>query len=60
MENEVERLLNFLKLEQLAQVEVLVTDRRRQINKWLREKHPEFTHFYNMWHVVKGTEYIFE
>ena len=61
MEREgLERVLNFLQLEQHMQVEVLVTDRHKQINKWLREKHPEITHYYDMWHVAKGTEYIFE
>ena len=50
------RVLNFLQLEQHMQVEVLVTDRHRQIHKWLREKHPEISQYYDMWHAAKGTE----
>lgn len=35
----LERVLNFLDKESLT-VDVLVTDRHSQINKWIRETHP--------------------
>ena len=34
------RLMEFLKGEVL-QISVLVTDRHKQINKWIRDTHPE-------------------
>ena len=55
MEKEgLERVLEFLQQQQQLQVDVLVTDRHRQINKWLRENHPEIMHYYDVWHVAKG------
>ena len=54
MEKEgLERVLDFLYHHQLK-VNVLVTDCHRQINKWLRENHPEITHYFDVWHVAKG------
>ena len=47
------RVLNFLQ-EQNLTTDVLVTDRHRQINKWIREEHPEIKHYYDVWHVAKG------
>ena len=35
-------------------VDVLVTDRHKQINKWLRETHPSVKHYFDIWHVGKG------
>ena len=41
MEKEgLQRVLNFLQQQGLT-IEVLVTDRHKQINKWLRESHPD-------------------
>lgn len=41
MEKEgLQRVLNFLQQQGLT-IEVLVTDRHRQINKWLRDNHPD-------------------
>lgn len=40
--------------QQNLQIGVLVTDRHRQINKWIRENHPEVAHYYDVWHVAKG------
>ena len=55
MEKEgLERVLDFLQQQQQLKVDVLVTDRHRQINKWLRENHPEIMHYYDVWHVAKG------
>ena len=56
MEKEgLERVLLFLKQQGLI-VKVLVTDRHKQINKWLRESYPAITHYYDVWHVAKGNE----
>ena len=33
---------------------MLVTDRHRQIAKWLREN-VHAAHYYDVWHVAKGT-----
>lgn len=54
MEKEgLHRCFNFLEKHDLD-VDVLVTDRHKQINKWLREVHPEVKHYYDVWHVAKG------
>ena len=47
------RLMEFLKGEGL-QISVLVTDRHKQINKWIRDTHPEVKHYYDIWRVAKG------
>ena len=54
MEKGLKRVLNFLHHHELS-VAVIVTDRHKQINKWLRETHPEIKHYYDAWHVAKGT-----
>ena len=54
MEKEgLQRVLNFLQKQDL-EIEALVTDRHRQINKWLRENYPDIQHYYDVWHVAKG------
>ena len=35
-------------------IQLLVTDRHKQIAKWLRETHLEIKHYFDVWHVVKG------
>ena len=45
-------------MEFISQQRVLVTDRHRQINKWIRENHPEVAHYYDIWHVAKGKQCI--
>ena len=30
-------------------IQVLVTDRHRQIAKWMREIHPEIKHYFDVW-----------
>ena len=58
MEKEgLSRALQLLKKKKLP-IDVLVTDRHKQINKWLREKYPRVRHYYDVWHVVKGMEVI--
>ena len=55
MEKEgLKRVLDFLQQKENMRVEVLVTDRHRQINKWLREEQEHITHYYDVWHVAKG------
>lgn len=54
MEREgLHRVIEFVKEQELA-IGIIVTDRHRQINKWLRETHPETKHFYDVWHIAKG------
>ena len=54
MEKEgLQRVLQFLD-ENGLQVGALVTDRHQQITKWIREQHPNITHYYDVWHVAKG------
>ena len=49
------KFLKDSKLEVL-EVEVLVTDRYKQINKWLQEAYPKIKHYHDIsWHVAKGT-----
>ena len=35
-------------------VRKLITDRHRQIAKWLRENVPNIMHCFDVWHVAKG------
>ena len=52
----LERSLQVLERHHLT-VGTLVTDRHRQIAKWLRENWPHILHLYDIWHVAKGTQY---
>ena len=36
-------------------VRVLVTDRHLQLQKWIRENWVEVRHYYDVWHIAKGT-----
>ena len=54
---EKEGVLVFL-AEKKLKVGTLVTDRHKQINKWLREDHPDIKHYYDVWHVAKGKRYV--
>ena len=55
MEKEgLQRVLENLALNNLH-VGILVTDRHRQIAKWIRENHREIKHYFDVWHVAKGT-----
>ena len=36
------------------EIQVLVTDRHKQIAKWIREAHPAIKHYFDVWHVAKG------
>ena len=51
------RSLEFLRKQGLG-VEVLVTDRHRQIAKYVRDTHPEMKHYYDVWYLAKGKFYI--
>ena len=50
-------LVNALMFLENSSVKVgtLVTDRHKQISKYMREKHPHIEHQYDVWHVSKGT-----
>lgn len=55
MEKEgLSRVITMLANQGIA-IDALVTDRHRQINKWLRDQHPNIHHYYDVWHVAKGT-----
>ena len=47
------RTLDFLEKNSIV-VGTLVTDRHKQIAKYIRETHPEITHQYDVWHISKG------
>lgn len=54
MEKEgLHRVFKFL-TEQSMCIQAIVTDRHRQINKWLRETHSHVKHYYDIWHIAKG------
>ncbi|XP_062603026.1 uncharacterized protein LOC134264758 isoform X2 [Saccostrea cucullata] len=50
----LKRSVRFLKDEGL-QLDTLITDRHRQNNKWIKENLDGTNHFYDIWHVAKGT-----
>ncbi|XP_061195757.1 uncharacterized protein LOC133203984 [Saccostrea echinata] len=50
----LKRSIRFLKDEGL-QLDTLITDRHRQNNKWIKENLDGTNHFYDIWHVAKGT-----
>lgn len=39
--------------EDILEIGTLVTDRHRQIAKWIRENMPYTKHLYDIWHVAK-------
>ena len=54
MEKEgLQQVLSYLSLNNVV-VDILVSDRHRQITKWIREEHQEIKHYYDVWHVAKG------
>ena len=54
MEKEgLRRALVFLAANSM-EVSMLITDRHKQINKFLNTKYPEIEHRYDVWHVSKG------
>ena len=48
------RAIDFLSAESLT-IHTLVTDRHKQITKFINKKHPNIEHRYDVWHVSKGT-----
>ena len=54
MEKEgLHRVMQSLREQDLS-ISALVSDRHKQINRWLRECHPEIKHYYDVWHIAKG------
>ena len=41
------------------QVDTLITDCHKQINKWLCETCPSVKHRYDVWHVAKGNSLMY-
>ena len=55
MEKEgLSRAIDFLSENSLT-IHTLVTDRHKQITKFISKKHPNIEHHYDVWHVSKGT-----
>lgn len=48
------RAIDFLSANSLT-IHTLVTDRHKQITKFINKKHPNIEHRYDVWHVSKGT-----
>ena len=48
------RAINILEDNDLT-VGTLVTGRHFQVAKWVRETLPETCHYYDVWHLAKGT-----
>ena len=46
-------MMKFLEEEGLS-IDVLVTDRHRQINMWIRDNYGSIKHYFDVWHVAKG------
>ena len=54
MEKEgLSRAIDFLSANSLT-IHTLVTDRHKQITKFISKKHPNIEHRYDVWHVSKG------
>ncbi|KAL3877441.1 hypothetical protein ACJMK2_035147 [Sinanodonta woodiana] len=49
----LKRCLAFLSSEDVT-VSHLITDRHSQVKKYLKDKHPEIMHMFDVWHVAKG------
>ena len=49
------RMLSNLATKGLA-VQKLVTDRHRQLAKYVREETPGIHHMYDVWHIAKGED----
>ena len=59
MEKEgLSRAIDYLSANSLD-VKTLVTDRHKQIAKFIRDKHPSIDHRYDVWHVSKDMHTIF-
>ena len=57
MEKEgLDRVIQSLEQQDLS-ISVLVTDRHRQINRWLRECHPDIKHYYDVCKGKYGIQY---
>jgi len=50
----LERGLSFLTNEKKMTIEGIVTDRHKSVAKFMREKYPEVSHRWDIWHVSKG------
>lgn len=50
----LQRSLHFLLDMNKLAISHLVTDRHSSVKKFMREQHPEITHWFDVWHVAKG------
>ena len=37
-------------------LDTLITDRHSQVTKWVREELTDVTHYFDVWHIAKGTQ----
>ena len=44
--------------DQGLDIGTMITDRHRQIAKWIRETLPDTTHLFDVWHVAKGKQLL--
>ena len=47
------RCFSYLQHNAQVKIPVFISDRHSGIGKWIREKQPNTTHFYDIWHVAK-------
>lgn len=52
----LKRSLAFLRQENQLIVSDIITDRHSSVKKYLREEQPTIRHWFDVWHVAKGTE----
>ena len=56
MEKEgLSRALQFLINQHHLNIATLITDRHKQVSKFLCNKYPDIKHQYDIWHISKGT-----
>ena len=51
------RGIKFLESQALVK-NTVVSDRHVQIRKWVKENLPHTQHYFDIWHVAKGTSFI--
>ena len=47
------RCFSYLQNNAQVKIPVFISDRHSGISKWIREKEPNTTHYYDIWHVAK-------
>jgi len=55
----LKRMTAFIK-DNGMHIDIIITDRHRQNAKWIRENLLTTRHFYDVWHIAKGTVVHYE